>query len=55
MKNEREKTRITLDDQQVDTMVRNWDKIRCKRCGKVISMLNAKQLKDGSGFVCKGH
>ena len=42
-------------DKNVERMLKTWDIVKCKLCGKKISMLNAKQTKDGSGFICKGH
>jgi ribosomal protein L34E len=44
----------TPADKEVDKMLKNWSKIRCKRCGKMINMLTADPLPDGRGFVCKG-
>jgi hypothetical protein len=41
-------------DKEVDKMLQNWSKIRCKRCGKMIDMLTADPLPNGQGFVCKG-
>lgn len=42
-------------DKQVEKMLKFWDIVRCKVCGKRISMLTAKPTRDGSGFMCKGH
>ena len=42
-------------DKEVARMLKFWDVVRCKVCGKKISMLTAKPTRDGSGFMCKGH
>ena len=39
-------------DKQVEKMVKTWDVVKCKRCGKKISMANAKLI-DEKYFVCK--
>ena len=41
-------------DRKVDHMIANWDKVKCRTCGKTISMLNAKMVR-GEYFVCKEH
>jgi len=54
MKNTPKKYVKTPADKEVDKMLQNWSKIRCKRCGKVIDMLTADPLPNGQGFVCRG-
>jgi len=41
-------------DREVEKMVEEWDMVRCEICGKKISMLNSKILKNGEGFICEG-
>ena len=45
-------------DKEVDEMLETWDKVRCEYCGKEISMLNAKIIRNHKGyesFVCRSH
>lgn len=45
-------------DENVQKMLEEWDIVKCKYCGKEISMLDAKiiRLENGSeSFVCKSH
>jgi len=45
-------------DEEVDEMLRSWDKIRCAICGKEISMLDARIIRNQYGyesFVCRNH
>ena len=43
-------------DREVAKMLETWDIVRCAYCGKKISMLNAKIIKNGQNFICKeGH
>jgi alpha-D-ribose 1-methylphosphonate 5-phosphate C-P lyase len=41
-----------ITDDDVKKMLDNWDKVRCHRCGKEISMLKAKTVNGGMYFVC---
>jgi len=42
-------------DRKVQHMIDTWDVVKCKYCGKKISMLDARPV-DGMFFVCKkGH
>lgn len=41
-------------DKEVQAMINTWDIVRCKQCGKQISMLKAKPVPNG--FICsEGH
>jgi len=40
-------------EEEVDEMIRSWDRIRCYRCGKEISLLTAKSIDGGMFFICK--
>ena len=45
-------------DEEVDEMLETWDKVRCEYCGKEISMLDAKIIRNYKGyesFVCRNH
>jgi len=45
-------------DEDVDEMLRTWDIVKCGYCGKKISMLKAKIVKNYEGyemFVCRNH
>ena len=42
-------------DASVAKMVREWDVVKCRICGKKISMLTAKSVNEGQYFVCKEH
>lgn len=45
-------------DEKVEKMIKTWDIVRCKICGKKISMLTAKIKRTADGyeyFVCKEH
>jgi hypothetical protein len=44
----------TKADKEVDRMLKNWNMVRCKRCGRMINMLTSEPLPNGQGFVCKG-
>jgi hypothetical protein len=55
MSNKEDKKERFETDKDVEKMLKTWDMVKCKVCGKNISMLTAKQTKDGSGFMCKGH
>lgn len=45
-----------IEDEEVQKMLEEWDIVRCRICQKKISMLNSRQLRDGSGYICKeGH
>jgi transposase len=54
MKNTPQKYPQTEADKKVEKMIRNWSKVRCARCGRVIDMLTSDPLPNGRGFVCKG-
>lgn len=41
-------------DVKTQVMLMTWDKTRCKRCGRVISMLNSVPMDNGEYFICKG-
>lgn len=49
---EKRKIKETTDE-EVDKMLRSWDKIKCYKCGKIISLLNARSIDYGMFFVCK--
>lgn len=51
---ESEKTTETPEDRRTRLMIKNWDKVRCLTCKRVISMLTATAVDGGRGFVCKG-
>ena len=40
-------------EEEVEEMIRSCDKIRCYRCGKEISLLDAKSIDGGMFFICK--
>lgn len=40
-------------DESVSRMVKEWDVVRCSRCGKKISMMNSYTVRGGDLFVCK--
>lgn len=45
-------------DENVQKMLEEWDIVKCKYCGKEISMLDAKIIRLENGresFVCKSH
>lgn len=44
-------------DAEVKKMLEDWDIVKCKFCGKKISMLNAKLIhgEETEYFVCKTH
>jgi hypothetical protein len=48
----KDKNQPFLDDEEVEKMVKTWDKVKCKKCGKTISMLNSVSIP--TGWVCKG-
>ena len=54
MKNVSPRYPQTKEDKKIERMLKNWSKVRCARCGKVIDMLTADPLPDGRGFVCRG-
>jgi len=41
-----------INDKEVEEMLDTWDITKCLHCGKEISMLNSKPVRDG--FICKG-
>ena len=52
------KNRITHENEEVDKMLKEWDMIRCKICGKKITMLEAEIIRTEEGyeyFVCPEH
>lgn len=40
-------------DESVKKMVDEWDSVKCARCGKIISILDADTIYDGALFICK--
>ena len=41
-------------DKEVEAMIDTWDIVRCRYCGKQISMMKAKVI--SNGFICQeGH
>lgn len=47
-----------IKEEDVQKMLEEWDIVKCKYCGKKISMLDARviKLEDGTEvFVCKSH
>lgn len=48
------KTHNKIENEKVvKNMIDTWDIVKCRICGKDISMLTSKT--DGKYFVCKGH
>lgn len=39
-------------NEQTEKMVKDWDLVKCKACGKKVSMLDAKLIAE-KYFVCK--
>lgn len=54
MKNKPEEKKLNPDE-VVQKMVEEWDIVRCKVCGKKVSMLEANLEKGGQFFICKIH
>jgi hypothetical protein len=45
-----------FDDEKVQEMIENWDTVKCVKCGKKMSMLDADSVNHGEGFVHRaGH
>jgi hypothetical protein len=42
-------------DEAVEEMLQTWDIVRCRICGRKISMLNAKSINSGEYFICREH
>ena len=55
-KNKEEVNHKAFDrDEEVEKMLETWDIVKCRYCGKDISMLDAK-IVNGEYFICKkGH
>jgi len=50
----KESLKESLEDRRTRLLIKNWDKVRCLTCKKVISMLTSTPVAGGRGFVCKG-
>jgi|WetSurMetagenome_2_1015567.scaffolds.fasta_scaffold479533_2 hypothetical protein len=41
-------------DREVEEDIKNWDLVRCVRCGRVISMKSASSIGGGMFFIHRG-
>lgn len=49
--------KIIIDDtdEEVQEMIKTWDIVVCKFCGKSISMLTAIPINEFGDFICPEH
>jgi len=47
--------KVTDSDEDVSKMVREWDIVTCKICGRKLSMLDVVDFGGGQYFVCSRH
>jgi len=47
------KPTINKLDKETEELVKTWDVVTCKSCGKKVSMLEAILVNEGKFFVCK--
>lgn len=46
---------LKKEDEKVAKMIEKWDIVRCRICGKEISMLDGRLVKNGSYYICRNH